>query len=179
MVAKHLEKLLNSLEKHILDEFLVKMNTLYNQYDMVEKRATDRAATIDDVILLIEFIENIQKPDELLDDLEHQMEELKTRKNFIDDLYLRLIDSDYEKYLKLFSFPSRLKILLVKRKFSLESEKDVLSAQMAEEKERVLKAIIHYRECFEYFKKVGLYKPGSAIFGFPSDNTNTDPLASG
>ena len=41
---------------------------------------------------------------------------------------------------------------------------------MAVERERVLKAILHYRECFEYFKKVGLYKPGGIIFGFPGDD---------
>ncbi len=70
LVAKHLEKLLKHLEKHIINEFLVKMNSLYNQYDLVERKATDKATTIDEVILLIEFIENIQKPDELLDELE-------------------------------------------------------------------------------------------------------------
>lgn len=85
-MAKHLEKLIRTLEKHIISEFLVKMNGLYDQYNLVEKRATDKASTIDEVILLIEFIENIQKPDELLDELEDSMEELKTRKNFIDDL---------------------------------------------------------------------------------------------
>lgn len=31
---------------------------------------------------------------------------------------------------------------------------------MAEEKDRVLKAIMAFRECFEFFKKVGLYRPG-------------------
>ncbi len=77
------------------------------------------------------------------------MDELKARKNFIDELYLRLDDDDYVKYLHLFSFPSMLRLLLIKRKFSLENEREVLSAQMAEEKDKVLKCIIHYRECFE------------------------------
>lgn len=100
------------------------------------------------------------------------MEELKQRKNFIDDLYLRLDGSDFEKYLHLFSFPSQLRLLLVKRKFSLEKEREFLSAEMAKERDKVLKAIIHYRECFEYFKKVGLYKPGSKLYGFPNDTSN-------
>ena len=30
---------------------------------------------------------------------------------------------------------------------------------MAEEKDRVLKAIVAFRDNFEFFKKVGLYKP--------------------
>jgi len=56
------------------------------------------------------------------------MDELKARKNFIDELYLRLDDDDYVKYLHLFSFPSMLRLLLIKRKFSLENEREVLSA---------------------------------------------------
>jgi hypothetical protein len=169
MVAKHIENLLKQLKDHILVEFLQKMNNLYNQYDMVEKRANEKASTIDDVIVLLEFIENIQRPEDLLEELEGQLEELKVRKNFIDDLSLALLSSDYEKFLHLFSFPMRLRILLVKRKFSLENEREVLSSQMAEEKDRVLKDIIGYRECFEFFKKVGLYKPGQPSLKFPSE----------
>jgi hypothetical protein len=73
---------------------------------------------------------------------------------------LPLISSDYEKFLHIFSMPMRLRILLVKRKFQLENEREVLSSQMAEEKDRVLKAIVAFRDNFEFFKKVGLYKPG-------------------
>jgi len=160
MVSKHIENLIKQLNDFILNEFLGKMNSLYHQYDMVEKRATEKANTIDDVIVLLEFIENIQRPEDLLEDLETQLEELKARKNFIDELALPLVSSDFEKLLHLLSFPMRLRILLVKRKFSLENEREVLSSQMAEEKDKVLKAIMTFRESFEFFKKVGLYKPG-------------------
>lgn len=128
MVSRHIENLLKQLTDFILNEFLKKMNSLFDQYDMVEKRATEKASTIDDVIVLLEFIENIQRPEDLLEELETQLEELKSRKNFIDDLALALISADYEKFLHLFSFPMRLRILLVKRKFSLENEREVLSS---------------------------------------------------
>ena len=128
MVSRHFENLLKQLTDFILNEFLKKMNSLFDQYDMVEKRATEKASTIDDVIVLLEFIENIQRPEDLLEELETQLEELKSRKNFIDDLALALISADYEKFLHLFSFPMRLRILLVKWKFSLENEREVLSS---------------------------------------------------
>ena len=70
MVSKHIENLIKQLNDFILNEFLGKMNSLYHQYDMVEKRATEKANTIDDVIVLLEFIENIQRPEDLLEDLE-------------------------------------------------------------------------------------------------------------
>ncbi len=59
MVSKHIENLIRQLTDFILNEFLKKMNSLYSQYDMVEKRASESASTIDDVIVLLEFIENI------------------------------------------------------------------------------------------------------------------------
>ncbi len=102
------------------------------------------------------------------------MEDLKVRMSFMDRHCLRLESEDFNKYLNLFSFPCRLRLLLIKRKFSLENEREVLSAEMAKEKDRVLNAIIGYRECFEYFKKVGLYKPGSTLFAFPADKKNAD-----
>ena len=61
MVAKHLETLLKLLQDFILKEFLLKMNHLFGQYDTVEKRINDRVTTIDEVILLLEFIESIQR----------------------------------------------------------------------------------------------------------------------
>lgn len=107
------------------------MNHLSSQYETVELKATGAAPTIDDVIMLIEFIEVIQRPDELLDQLEAMMVDLRHRKSFMDDLRLKLSGEDFEKYLTLFGFPNKLRILLLKRKFSLENEREVLSAQMA------------------------------------------------
>jgi hypothetical protein len=72
--------------------------------------------TIDDVIHLIDYIDKIQKSDDLLDELENYLEVVKNRKEFIDTLQLRLTDDDFNKYLKLFSYPSRLKNMLLRRK---------------------------------------------------------------
>lgn len=69
-MVKHIENLLKLLQDYILKDFLVSMNHLYQQYDIVEKRVNEKAVSIDDVILLLEFIENIQKPEDLLDELE-------------------------------------------------------------------------------------------------------------
>jgi hypothetical protein len=43
---------------------------------------------------------------------------------------------------------------------------------MQVEKDRVLKAIISYRECFDFFKNVGLYTPGKTHQRFPADVNN-------
>ena len=48
MVSKHIENLLKQLTDFILDEFLRKMNSLYSQYDMVEKRSAEKSNTIDE-----------------------------------------------------------------------------------------------------------------------------------
>ena len=92
------------------------MNNLFNQFEVIEKKSTEIVETIDEVIMLIDYIEKIQKPDDLLDELENFLDVIKNRKDFIDTLSLRLIDSDFEKYLNLFSYPNRLKQILFKRK---------------------------------------------------------------
>lgn len=84
--------------------------------------------------MLIDYIEKIQKPDDLLDELENFLDVIKNRKDFIDTLSLKLIDSDFEKYLNLFSYPNRLKTILFKRKQTLENERVRLSEQMNREK---------------------------------------------
>jgi hypothetical protein len=89
-VKKHLEKLINSLSKHIVNEFLAKMNGLYSQFEIIEKKALEEAVTIDDVIFLIDYIDKIQKPDDLMDELENYLDVVKNKKTFIDTLQIRL-----------------------------------------------------------------------------------------
>ena len=116
----------------------------------------ENVETIDDVIHLIDYIEKIQKPDDLLDELENFLDVIKTRKDFIDTLQLRLLDSDFEKYLKLFSYPNRLRTLLIKRKQSLENERTRLSEQMNREKEKIISEINSFKDNLDFLKNIGL-----------------------
>jgi len=66
---------------------------------------------------------------------------VKERKEFVDSLQLRLADSDFEKYLQLFSYPSRLRNFLLKRKLQLEERKKELALRMDDEKADIVRQI--------------------------------------
>lgn len=59
LVKKHVEKLIITLSKHVVTDFLSKMNNLFIQFETIEKRAIEKAETIDEVIHLIDYIEKI------------------------------------------------------------------------------------------------------------------------
>ena len=118
---------MTSLSKYVITEFLGKMNNLFNQFEVIEKKATEKVETIDEVIHLIDYIDKIQKNDDMMTELENYLDVIKNRKDFIDTLQLRLLDSDFQKYLNLFSYPNRLKTLLLQRKLDLENERVKLS----------------------------------------------------
>jgi hypothetical protein len=62
------------------------MNNLYTQFELIENKASDEVHTIDEVIHLIDYIDKIQRPDDLLDELENYLDVIKNRKGFIDSL---------------------------------------------------------------------------------------------
>ena len=126
-MKKHVDRLLTNLSKYVITEFLGKMNNLFNQFEVIEKKSTEKVETIDEVIHLIDYIDKIQKNDDMMTELENYLDVIKNRKDFIDTLQLRLLDSDFQKYLNLFSYPNRLKTLLLQRKLDLENERVKLS----------------------------------------------------
>ena len=92
------------------------MDSLYSQFEIIEKKTVENVQTIDEVIYLIDYIDKIQRSDDLLDELENFLDVVKNKKEFIDSLQIRLLDSQFEKYLRLFSYPNTLRSLLRQKK---------------------------------------------------------------
>jgi hypothetical protein len=61
--------------------------------------------SIDDVIHLIDFIDNIQKPEQKLEELYDKLLFIKNRKEFIDNLFIALSPDDFDTYLNLLTYP--------------------------------------------------------------------------
>jgi hypothetical protein len=68
------------------------MNSLFSQFEIIQLKAMAQVDNIDEVIHLIDYIDKIQKPDDILEELDGFLEVIKSRKNFIDGLYLHLED---------------------------------------------------------------------------------------
>jgi hypothetical protein len=85
------------------------------------------------VIYLIEFIDNIKKPEQKLEELLSKLELAKGRKDFIDDLFIHLNDEDFHKYLDLLTYPKKLIKFLDNRRSELEASTTKLRKMMDEE----------------------------------------------
>ena len=91
---------------------------------------------------MIEFIDNIKKPEQKLEDLQGKLELAKNRKEFIDDLYIKLEDEDFLKYLDLLTYPKNLIKFLGVRRTELENERSRLSKMMDQDIKEILKNIV-------------------------------------
>lgn len=87
-------------------------------------------SSIDEVIFLIEFIDNIKKPEQKLEELMSKLDQAKIRKDFIDDLFITLEETDFLKYLNLLTYPKNLLKFLEKRRNELENRRSTLSKMM-------------------------------------------------
>jgi len=54
---------------------------------------------------LIEFIDNIKKPEQKLEELVNKIEHAKTRKDFLDDLFIDLEQVEFSRYLNMLTYP--------------------------------------------------------------------------
>jgi hypothetical protein len=113
--------------------------------------------TIDDVIHLIEFIDEIQKPEQKLEELLDRISVVKTRKEFLDDLIIRLSIDDFDKFLYLLTYPKKILKILDDRRSELENERNRLSKMMDQDRKQVKSMISKYRKELDEFKEIGMY----------------------
>lgn len=98
--------------------------------------------SIDEVIYLIEYIDNIKKPEQKLEELQNKLEVAKTRKEFIDELYIKLEETDFLRYLNMLTYPKNLLKFLEKRRTELESERTRLSKMMDQDRKKIKSMIV-------------------------------------
>ena len=75
------------------------------QYQGIEEKVAADVNSIDEVIYLIEFIDNIKKPEQKLEELVNKIEHAKTRKDFLDDLFIDLEEVEFLRYLNMLTYP--------------------------------------------------------------------------
>ena len=109
---------------------MARINHILLQYQNIENKVSEDVNSIDEVIFLIEFIDNIKKPEQKLEELLGKLEQAKIRKDFIDNLFIDLEEPDFLRYLDLLTYPKKLLKFLDKRRSELESERSRLSKMM-------------------------------------------------
>ena len=78
------------------------MDELDEKFHFIESKLTTTHYTIDDVLEQIEYIKMMFKGTDIIEDLENQLEFLKSKKNFLDEESIKLPSDRFTRYLNLF-----------------------------------------------------------------------------
>ena len=89
------EELLQFLLNNIKQEFEAKMASIYGEIRTVKNKLTERVKNIDDVIVLLDYIETIKKPDNKMDELVQSIKELNDRMNYLISNKIELLDDGF------------------------------------------------------------------------------------
>lgn len=79
---------------------------MYQQFEEIEVRLNTRYDSIDEIISQIDYIQDLVKDSTIVHDLADKFTEIRSNKNFLDSLNIKLQPNDFEKYLRIFIFPS-------------------------------------------------------------------------
>lgn len=156
-VIKHLDKLILHLINHLRNDFTGRINHILAQYQNIQEKVSGEVNSIDEVIYLIEFIDNIKKPEQKLEELNSKLETAKQRKEFIDELYIKLNEEDFLKYLNLLTYPKNLLKFLDNKRSELENERSRLSKMMDQDRKKIKLMIIELKKELDDFKTQGMY----------------------
>lgn len=132
------------------------MHEIMEEFAVINNKVGQHVATIDDVIHLLEYIDHIQKPNQKIDLLSHDIQFLKTRFDFVVKAALTVPDEEMQNYYELLNTPRTMRAWLLERRMQLERERTRLSKLMEKEKLLLLDRIREFEERLEDIKKLGM-----------------------
>lgn len=81
---KHMDSLIKKMEEHPRKDFVEKMSSVFNDIQSLKNKLSEKAESIDEVILLLDYIEVIKRPENKVDELSHNITLLKERMVFLN-----------------------------------------------------------------------------------------------
>lgn len=92
------------------------MHEIIEEFGVINGKVGQHVATIDDVIHLLEYIDHIQKPNQKIDLLTHDIQFLKTRFDFVVKAALQIPDQEMQNYYELLNTPRTMRAWLLERR---------------------------------------------------------------
>lgn len=102
---RHVSSLIERLENHPRKEFLQRLQSITNEISILEQKISEDAKSIDEVILLLEYIDVIKRPENKVDEISTGIYLLRKRMEFIDQIQIMLKSEDYLRFLNLLIWP--------------------------------------------------------------------------
>lgn len=92
----------------------------------------------------------------IIDDLDTQLGYLKSKKDFLDDLRLKLPSDDLMKYYASFMYSRSLQDLIFEKNANVSKERERLQEMLIEDKEDIDGMTRKCREAIDEFQNIGL-----------------------
>jgi len=83
-IIKHIRELIEKLEHTIWNEFTLKQNSIQQEIVGVRGKLDMKVESIDDVIMLLDYIESLNKQDNKIGDIKVMIDELSIRMSYVE-----------------------------------------------------------------------------------------------
>ena len=102
--------------------------------------------SIDDVIMLLDYIDSLKKQDNKIGDISIMIDELAKRMDYIEGVKILFPDVQYSEFLNIRNWPRTFKQYIEERKQELLDKKEDLYKEMSKEIEEVFEKIKGFKE---------------------------------
>lgn len=106
----------------------MKMEKIIHEIKVVRNKLEEEAESIDEVMMLLDYIEIVKRPESKIDELTSSIRNLKQKMDYILELEITFEGHEFQTYLALLHWPVEFRAWIEKRKLSLLSAKENLFA---------------------------------------------------
>lgn len=145
-IVAHVRGLVEHIEHHLQAEFMAAQRNVQAEIAGVEGQLGHEAESIDEVIILLDYIESLKRQDNKVADIAQLIESLASRMTFIESVAIMFEAAQYQGYLAMRNWPRTFLQYIEERKAALLDQKEDLYTLMRREIEDVFAKIKEFRE---------------------------------
>ena len=118
----------------------------------------ERAESIDEVISLLDYIDNLKGSDNKVVDIKVDIDKMAEQMNFIFELQIKFEDAAFQEFLNIRNWPRTFNKWIQIRKEELLMQKQKLIEEMNEQLDEVLRQVLDFKLEIKDVKSKGLIK---------------------
>lgn len=155
----HCQSLISQVEEHVKGEFLHKLNLVQLEKEQLQRKVDAPAENIDDVIMLLDFIDNLKEDQSRIDEIGGQINGMKNKMDDVEDLEICFEDSAYMEYLHARNWPRTFRVYINHKKAELMSKKENLFKEMNNDINDIFLQIARFKRTVDDLMLEGLCRP--------------------
>ena len=144
-IVSHVQELIKHIEVHLQGEFLTQQRGVQGEIAAVEGQLGHTAESIDEVIVLLDYIESLKRQDNKVEDIAQLIGGLAGKMRFVESVNIMFDPEHYEAFLAMRNWPRTFMEYIEQRKSELLDQKEDLYTLMRREIEEVFSKVTEFR----------------------------------